>query len=371
MHSFTDLDRRGLLADARRRLRLRLPLDVTGELAAQNLQVGIGRLLFALRTINHTADVVFTASPDFTITRSSSRWASGFSYGGLLEISFADQPIVVPEIRPNTCGSIYGELPIDMPLPEIIDRLVAFRSADQSLSWDYSRKNHFVNIYRSHNTQQQVFIIHGCPEALRHDSETGPGLYIDNSPHWQILSTKVETPLGCCSLLFGTAARDYYSNFLRCEILSKQHRSDAASAIFGAFRLLGNETHEGMASPFAYILGCHLASDSERVYPLMTNLGQSAYLISRRPVVEQDASSSLLPHGMGYEIPVGQESPQLMFLNDGTVLHVLSQGSTTEVFRDFSSVPYSYRGLGTLDYWVRNDLFMIRDTLEPLLFTKL
>lgn len=365
---FSNSERTKLLSSASDRIVLPPNVDTTALLASYNLQFGVGRLLYAVRTIVPHADVHFTASVDFTVTRSSMRWGSGFSYGGLLEISTPGVNVVAPEIRPNTCGVLVGALPSPMPAQELVERIVSVSSQFPPGTWDYSRRNHFVNVYRSLTTGQQIFFLHGCPESLRADQGNRPGLYPEHSPYWRSRLHRVHTPLGEATLLLDDAAEEYWKTYRHSEALSKHDRMETAARIFGEFTPICNETHEGMASNSSYLLGCHQARDADTLYPLMTTLGEPSYLVTGQP---DGSAISLLPHGTGYTLTFLPDQCVVRCTANGSVLFVFEgEAGETQAFRDFTNVPFVYRDATVVEQWARDGVLTIRHVLAPLVFTK-
>jgi hypothetical protein len=372
-----DAVRAELLQEARSRIALPKLIDETAIIAAHNLMYGMGRLIFAIKSVAGEEDIRFWASVDFTITRSPARWGSGFSYGGVLEVR-TNIPVVAPEIRPNTCGTLVGFLPRNESQESLVSKVAKFSRLFPPGAWDYSRRNHFVNFYRSRETGRQVVIIHGCPEALRKDNAEGPGLYIDSSEYWGTRSQTFQTPLGPVRLLLEDSAHEYWENYRRCEQISKAHRLSVAQTLFDNIEVISNETHEGMLSEQQYILGCHAPVSPESIFPLMTNIGSPAYLISTSmncdggQSMRPSNSIGIIPHGTGYSLPLGSPLEGVDYIDDGTVLYRLcSENGSLQVFRDFSNVPYAYRGVELVQQWITDGLFRVRDTLIPELFTKL
>jgi hypothetical protein len=365
---FSEAERTQLLLMASERIILPAQVDAAALVASYNLQFGVGRLLHAVRTIARDADVRFTASVDLTVTRSPARWGSGFSYGGLLELLISGTKIVAPEIRPNTCGVLVGALRTQMTPADLVQRIVAVSSQFPPGVWDYSRRNHFVNVYRCIETGQQIFFLHGCPEMLRLDGQDRPGLYLEHSPYWRSRLHRVHTPLGEAGLLIDDVAEEYWETYQQSDALSRCDRMKTATEIFGDFDLICNETHEGMASNSSYLLGCHVASSPTALYPLMTSLGKPAYLVSgtaTQPAV------SLLPHGTGYEFSFLHGPCDVRCEANGTILFLFRGDSgSTQVFRDFANIPFTYRNPSIVKQWEREEVLTIRRTMAPLVSTK-
>ena len=137
-----------------------------------------------------------------------------------------------------------------------------------------------MNVYRCVATGRQIFSFMDVPRFSVPISRTAPDCTRSIQYSGEAGCTVCQTPLGETSLLLDDQADEYWQTYQHSEELSKRDRMSTATEIFGEFELLCNETHEGMASSASYLLGCHLAKDPDTLYPLMTTLGQPAYLVS-------------------------------------------------------------------------------------------
>ncbi len=366
-----ELARQNLLSAARARLHIRHELDVTGVIAAQNACVGIGKIIHALEYLGIRGDVNFVASLDFTITRHAGRWGSGFSYGGALEVTTDGNAIAFPEIRPNTCGTILGVMNTIISTTELISRVCDARNA-RTGSFDYSRKNHFINVYRSTTTDKRVFIIHGCPGNVRLDTVDGPGLYLETSNYWRARALSIDTPLGPLQPLVGEHAVAYWENYQRCEANSKADRLAIAKVIFDDFEVMANHTHEGMLAPQVYLHGCHAAATADLVFPVMSSMGEPAFLVSRdveSPVIWNNVA--VLPHGTGYSIQVPARNFEMRYISERDRIFLGSGAAHQEAYSSFEEVPFIYRSNQHVHEWASRRMLSIRDVLLPEVFLKL
>lgn len=350
--------------------------DFSATVARRNLERGLGRMFSALDKIEKGAEARFFCSPDFTVTRNNKRWQAGIAYGGLLEV-LSKRSIVFPDIRPNTCGTLTGKINEEITPKELTRRISRYCSAISSSEWDYGRKNHFVNMYTSKNSESKVFIIHGCPRSVRHDNGDNHGLYLDLSPSWLPLLQTFPTPLGNVSCLLDAAAKTYWHTYKKAEEFSMRSREELAIALFGDFELIANETHEGMTSEFTYILGCHAPTTTSAIFPLLTTLSDKAYLVKAKsinPCPSPKGVLGLLPHGMGYVFPM-EGDVEIQIENNGQTLYVLtpSKGASDLgqiAFRGFEHVPFDYRSSNLVQEWECQQIFDIIDTLRPEISVK-
>lgn len=373
-----DERRRTQLVEVKGAISLPLRMDVSAKLASQNLLWGMARTLQALRKIDSRAEIRFIASPDFTITRSQARWGSGFAYGGLTHFK-CSEPVVLVELRPNTCGTLFARIEKEANYAKLRNRIVTYRSTQQQLEWDYGRKNHFINLYQE-NEETAYVLVHGCPKELKADTDERPGLYFDRSPYWQARITTIETDFGECFLLVGGAATEFLDMYQQAEMSSLMGREKVATDIFDEITILSNETHEGMHGDKLYFQGCHICPNFESQYPLMTALGEPLYIVTASPsaacnkrLAEINSDIlSLLPHGTGYDLPSMGTIENVELLDNGQLLFSLtSEVGVDSIFSNFSHTPYSHRGPEIVDSWCTDGELEIVSKLKPLLCSKL
>lgn len=364
-----------LLAEARSQIHLPDELDTAGRIAAANLAFGLARLQNALGTLHPGARTTFTGSPDFTITRTVQRWRGGFAYGGILTLEPAGLGVVIPELRPNACGTLVGRLTGPaagtMTAEALIERASKVRAESADAVWDYSRRNHFINLYRDSESGEQYFIVHGCPARIRFDSAHGPGLDYRRSEHWQPRIETVATPLGTLDLLVGADAESFWRNFLRCEALSIADRQHTAERIFGDFEVVQNTSHVGMAGRDAYYYGCHVNCPPGTLYPVLTRPGAPAFLVEAVPGA--DGHVPPLPHGTGYHLDLPEELTVTFDASGQRPVFLLGNANegAQQAYGELSGVPFRYRSETLVDTWHQQGLLNIRQTLDMVATLKL
>ncbi|MEM8996660.1 MAG: hypothetical protein AAGF23_17880 [Acidobacteriota bacterium] len=361
-----------LLIEARRRIHLPTHADVSARIAAANLSYGLARVLAAVRTLVPDADVSYRASPDFTITRTVKRWKGGFAYGGETVLETGGVEVVIPELRPNACGTLVGRLEKPITTDQMIRRASALRAESTDMVWDYSRRNHFINLYFSRERGEQVFVIHGCPARIRLDTEDGPGIDANKSAYWKSHIEEVPSPLGGLGVLVGENARRFWTNFRRCELLSLADRTATAERIFGPFEEVQNVSHVGMSSPCSYYHGCHVDGAPGSLYPVLTKPGAPVYLVEATRDGDR-GKARLLPHGTGYSLDFPEPLREEMDPDQLRPIFLLGEPDRggQQVYGDVSSVPFAYREPGLVTDWQDQGLLSIRETLIPLVTAKL
>lgn len=336
----------------------------------------MSRVLSAIDKLAMGGTARFYLSPDFTITRQPERWASGFAYGGVLDIITSRQ-IVFPETRPNTCGMCVGRLCRRISQDAFVRRLLDVRSKCPGLEWDYGRRNHFVNVYESAESGSQVFVIHGCLSRQKADTKESPGLYIDRSEYWSQKALTIDTPVGPLAVLIDEDADEFWRNYQKCEQESKRSRLQLADELFGSFELITNEAHEGMSRRDQYVSGCYCARTTSSIFPVLTTVSSPGYLVSARPHARESLprhSIGIVPHGTGYDLPISLENVEVTCSPTGDVIFKVQTshptGVSTELYRNLSHMPFNYRSPELVGQWSDEGIFEVRERLLPSVFVK-
>jgi hypothetical protein len=204
------------------------------------------------------------------------------------------------------------------------------------------------------------------------------------------MGATMETPFGPLHVLTGSAADEFYEFYRYADGFAKRRRLLAAERLFGEFRPIANETHQGLANRNEAILGCH-ALDPERpretLYPLMLRSDIPGYLLRGSPNFSDTAidflgfraratelgvlgrlrHANILPHGAGYVMPhllqvtrVMEESGIRYFECDT----VNDRGR--EVISHPRDVPHDYRGRSVVLATIELGLGQMAAKLVPI-----
>lgn len=370
---------------------------------------GIAKIHYVQERLGLPPDATLIGAPDATVTRNRTRWRQGFGYGG---VTAWTGDFVVLDIKSNACGMLVGALPGDSPPPAEEVRAVARRLQKEGLEmdgvpldFDLQESNHFVDLFEVVPSAlfnepppfgaRYFFIMHSSGHEHRGPSSFGPGLYFDESEELRRAARRWETPWGSLSILAGDDARAWYDYYLRIQNFSHLRRETFARALFGEFRVVCNETHQGLVRAMSQAnLGCYtyeapLNSDglTHGLYPLTLSATLPAYLVrgrlnfrdqtiqrlgwgeraERHGLLDRLRDTNLLPHGGGYTYPdivsvsrVVQDGPDLrrfrLKLADGTLVEM-------ENPRDLR---YMYRGDEVRAMLQELDLGELRVQLRPL-----
>ena len=258
------------------------PFDVTVRLAADNMRVGLQKMSWLLDSLGRDHAVAFVATPDFSVTRHPLRWRAGFAYGGLL-VWHSEIPIQFPELRPNGCGVLLGELSGEVSCRSFTER-VQEGETRYSCDWDYGSSNHYIGVY---SDQGRTFVIlHGGCRKYKADNDELPGMYPENS-EW--LKSKLQhqvTPYGTLAYLQNRDAMLYYEFCMDAQKRIMERREELGKFLFPGIRKLFHHTHQGFYAPNCLALGCYLLPESCSEVPIMVTSGGALLMAGNPPTVD-------------------------------------------------------------------------------------
>ena len=84
--------------------------DGAARLGLTNMRYGLAKIHLAQESLGLIPDATFIAAPDLSVTRNSSRWRSGFGYGGRVTWGDGQQELIILDLKPNCCGMLAGGL---------------------------------------------------------------------------------------------------------------------------------------------------------------------------------------------------------------------------------------------------------------------
>jgi len=398
------MDREEYLSRAKDHLFMTGVNDNGMKLCAANMVYGIAKIHFLQEKLGLKADATFISTPDATITRNAERWNNGFGYGGKIEWGNEALELMILDLLPNACGMLVGGLE-ELPQIEIlIDKVstISVKSSDIKVNgikvvWDFGKGNHFIDVFKvrdimgMENFLPYIFIIHGAGDELRDDNPKGYGLYYYRSKRLENIAKKIDTPFGKIRFLTGKEASDYYEQYKFVDDFSKRRRIEFAKRLFGDFKIISNETHQGLADINTMLLGCHLIKDNQ-ILPIALRGDLPAYLVYGKPSFTKEQienlgfekrakkldltnrlrNANVVPHGGGYHFPdilsvlkVIENNGQRYFLMD------LINDRGKKVIKDLREIPYDYRGRMVVLRTLELDLAKIIAKLIPLYVLKI
>ncbi len=352
--------------------------DAATHLCRANMKYGLAKIHWVQEQLGIKPDAIFISTPDMTISRNAARWKSGFGYGGKITWGDGNLELVILDIKPNTCGMLVGgldRLPESAELVGIFEKLKKDRKKQISgveIDWDFHLSNHFIDLFwvkplGENKLSEYVFIIHSSARELTGDNRMGFGLYYDKSPLLRDIAERFDTPFGPLHVLTGSRAKEYYEFYQFAEKYSKQKRNIAAEALFGEFKFIANEIHQGLSNMNEILLGCHQfdEKDPECVFPFVLRADLPNYLVKGKPNLEESNIESLgftkrsqrlgvydklnkanlIPHGSGYAFPHFLNVCRILEYNEHRYFEVdLLNDRGKKVLSDLREIPFTYRG---------------------------
>lgn len=347
------------------------------QLCKANMKYGIAKIHYVQGQLGLKSDATFISTPDMTITRNAARWKSGFGYGGKISWGDGNAELVILNIKPNTCGMLVGGIDKLPDSSELIFKINRLRDQMDKIEgievkWDFHISNHFIDLFwvkplGEIKFPEYVFIIHSAGRELTGDNRRGFGLYYDRSLLLGDMVEKFDTPFGPLYVLTGQKAREYFKFYRYAEEFSKQKRLLAAERLFGDFKLISNEVHQGLVNMNEIVLGCHQfrEDDSDRIFPFVLRADLPAYLVRGRPnfgekeieslgftkrskelkVYDRLRKANIIPHGAGYTFPDLFDVCRIFEHNSERYFEIdLLNDRGKKVLSDVREIPYLYRG---------------------------
>ena len=351
--------------------------DSGAELCKANTVYGIAGIHHVQKQLGISPNATFISTPDMTITRNTSRWGSGFGYGGKISWGAGDNDLIILDTKPNACGMLVGALDKPPDIVKLIKKLHGLEASKMvmdgiEVSWDFYKSNHFIDVFRlepvaklDQSLPPYAFIIHGSADEFRQDNDAGFGIYYDTSRQLGEMAECIETPLGEFHILTGSAARKYLERYRCAENFSKKKRRVAAELLFGEFIEISNETHQGLVNMNEIVLGCHYLNDHATLFPLTLRPDLPAYLVKGNPslssesiellgfekrakslgVYERLLNADIFPHGGGYVLPDILAVDRVIEVDGKRYFEVEMQNDRgKKIISSVRELPYEYRG---------------------------
>jgi len=350
--------------------------DSGAELCKANSVYGIAGIHYIQEKLGLSPKATFISTPDMTITRNTSRWQSGFGYGGKVSWGPGDNDLIILNTKPNACGMLVGGLE-ELPDIESMIRKLYKLEADTiqidgiEVVWDFYKSNHFIDLFRvkpvmklDRELPPYAFIIHGSADEFRSDNKSGFGIYYDQSKQLEQMAECIRTPLGRFHILTGNSAKKYFERYQYVENFSKKKRRMAAELLFGEFVEISNETHQGLINMNEIVLGCHYLKNSI-LFPLTLRADLPAYLVKGSKNLNSESiellgfekraknlnvydrllNANIIPHGGGYVLPDILTVNKVIEVDGKRYFEVEMQNDRgKKIISEVRELPYEYRG---------------------------
>jgi hypothetical protein len=405
------MDKKGLIDEATRRIFSLGPRDLASALAYENMRYGLGKMIYAADSL----DISCVFGPDATITRNIERWNSGFGYGAV--IKWPKSGLAFPEIKPNACGMLLARIESIPSREEIINKISELNSSKIYLDGveikpDFGHGNHFFEFYS---------VLESSPEISGQiDKEHYYVLLHGSAPERKDLiynhvnnGSRMQTPLGKVAVLDGGEAKDYYSNWKKLEDFSIRRREFILKQVLGEYEVVSNLTHQGLFAENEIRLGCYdsmqKTGKGKTLFPVALRWDMPVYIFKGRKNLSEEVigrlgftqraqelgltdtlkETNILPHGGGYKVDLEYTKISVVQAESGNhfVLHGAKPASRVSEMIETSKkgvssfgemvimnpreLPYDYRGLAVVEKTMEYSLGDPVAKLQPLMTLKI
>jgi hypothetical protein len=351
--------------------------DSGAELCRANSVYGIAGIHYIQEKCGISSDATFITTPDMTITRNTTRWKSGFGYGGKITWGDGKDELIILNTKPNACGMLVGGLESFPELNTLLHRLHLMDREKTiidgiEVQWDFYKSNHFIDLFFLKPVTKvdiqlptHAFIIHGSAGEFTGNNAQGFGLYFDKSKTLMEMAGTVETPFGSFYILTGNNAHKYYEKYKMAEEFAKKKRELAAKKLFNDFTVISNECHQGLSHMNEILLGCNHYQYDDRLFPLALRGDLPAYLVRGCPsltpecidllgfekraknlgVYDRLLKANIFPHGGGYTLPDILSVNRVIEIDHERYFDVEMQNDRgKKIISEVRELPYEYRG---------------------------
>lgn len=319
--------------------------DATAAIAKSHGIMGLARLTICMEKLGmNTSDNYFIALPDFTYTRNSARWNTGFPYGCIICLN-QSTPFIPLDFRPNCCGVIMAEIPKrDFNIRGIKDAYYELvHSYDDIDPSDFNRRNHFFGLYHNEKNDTYYFLIHGSFSFAKKELYSEKNDYLlSKTCSYDILDTPFH-------FLKDENALLYYEKYLHYEKMSMRYRELILNELFPDAQILFHRTHEGFMNMETILLGAYADTVPFRC-PIMLAPEEDLPITDINGVVEISSAKKLYcaPHGGGYALSCVVNAKKLNETdNDFLITYTNNSQMLTNNFID---MPFYYRA-DSADKW--------------------
>jgi len=351
--------------------------DSGAQLCKANMVYGMAKIHCLQRELGFESNATFISTPNMTITRNASLWKSGFGYGGKISWGDGDRELVILDIRSNGCGMLVGGLTALPEIETMIRRMYEMDKKDTDLDgikliWNFHKSNHFIDVYEIKPVEKAAldlppygFIMHASSDEFKGDNEMGFGLYLDNSNKLKEMAERINTPFGGLHFLTGSNATAFYERYKYVDEFTRRKRRMAAGLLFGEFKEISNQTHQGLISMNEMVLGCHHINREDTLFPIALRADLPAYLVKGIPNISPDnieilgfakrarklglykrlRKANVIPHGGGFVFPDVLMVNKVTELNGNRYFEVeMLNDRGKKVISEMQDLPYDYRG---------------------------
>jgi len=346
--------------------------DHSAHLARRILSRGLRNVESLLQAICGSCEFTYVACPDFSISLRQRRLILGLPIGGY--VNWSKYNMFPLELDVNSCGVHIVKMLSKFDEHDFMSRLYALQRrlqakevqvGDTVLKWNFSRRNHFINVYKDDdNTHFAIF-----------HSSSGETVLFD----WQRLHSMFNVKTIAIDgrdvpFIEGGDAEKYLDIALRDnEFFFARHRHIFRELFGDAHEITFADQHFGMIGKGEILMGCSKVRVGS-IFPILTRPFEKVLLARTCPpppsIAELCDGFSLVPHGLGMTVPpyVLDIVPNRERDDYVDVIHTNGSKMITDTLE---YVGVEYRPMEVIEEMAERGSFVVEKALAPVLFTKL
>lgn len=345
--------------------------DNSAHLARRIVDRGLRTVGELLTRVCGTSEFAYVACPDFSISLRQRRLILGLPIGGY--VNWHPALLYPLQLDLNSCGVHVVRLHEAIGVDEFVKRVYDLKQkmdrgdivlGGMRLKWNFSRRNHFMNLYAGSDGDLYC-ICHAGAETKLFDVD-----YLNDT--FSVCETSIDgrtVPYikGDDVYKYWDVARDENERFLgRHELVFQR--------LFGdKFDLVCRDQHFGMIALGEVLMGCSKVRPGAR-FALLSRPFESAFLAVADEPPDDVASVTdgwaLVPHGLGMTVPDGIIDIAEDTCNTNYVVVTHENGSRM-ITDTLEYVGISYRNMDVLPEMQRRGGFHVTEELKPVACLKL
>ena len=339
--------------------------DATAIIAHENGLLGMTRMIACMDYLKIPyEDIYMLALPDFTYTRNSNRWNSGFPYGCIISLPKVDTPFIPIDFRPNCCGVIFAKISQFTDSPESLREKYSYvlEKYTQVDSSDLNRRNHFLALYKNIQTNEYYCLLHCSFKFVKRILYSEHNPFLEDIRTFNYLSEDFH-------YLLGDSAKKYYETYIELEQKTLFLRKMIIESLFDHATIIFNKTHEGFLGIDKLLLGAYADHDIFE-YPLMLSPETNLYVIDVKKSIQIGNKEHLYcgPHGGGYTLASVIDATKMKtddILNREYMLRF--PNDCLFVTNNVLDMPFNYRSNTMHEWCIARNMAYVKEELLPLI----
>lgn len=345
--------------------------DHSANFARKILMRGFKNISVLLNNVFGLSDFMYVACPDFSITLRQRRLILGLPIGGY--INWSKYNIFPLELDINSCGvhvvqllDNFDEKQFRIKLNNLNEQMTEqkVRIDKTLLKWNFSRRNHFINVYKDAKNDYYV-VFHSSGETILFNWE-----YLHSNfavAYLAINGRKVPYIAGDDVEKYWSIAKEENSFFF------ERHKHIFYELFNDKYKLIFADQHFGMINKGEILMGCSKVPIGS-LFPILTRPFEKIFFAKAgKPcdeILRMTNGFALVPHGLGMTIPekIIDIFPDPERENCVIVEHTNGSKMITDTLE---YVGINYRSIEVIPEMEKSGNFTIENELFPVLCFKI